>query len=361
VSDGTPDGEALERLKPPTPLVDRLAWLSGRVVLIAIALLGVVWLLAKLRVVLLPVVAALFLATALVPVARWLRRHGWPPLAAAWGAFGGFLVVIAAIVALLVPAFIDEFRHLGPTIERGVDDIEDWLVDGPVGLERADVARYREQAADQLGDSLRSSAGGVVAGAVVLLEVLAGTILALVITFFLVKDGEIFQRWALRHVPERHHLLVRDAGRAAWTTLGRYLRASATLGVVEAVVIGSTLALVGAGLAIPVAIITFFAAFFPLVGAVTAGVIASLVALVSGGVSDALIVGAVCLVVQQLDNDFLAPFIYGKAVQLHPLVILLSLAAGGALAGLAGAFLAVPLTAMGVAISGVVREAAFTR
>jgi predicted PurR-regulated permease PerM len=358
---GGADPGAVERLSPPKPMLDRLAWLSGRLLLIAAGLLSTIWLLAKLRVVLFPVIAALFLSTALVPVARWLQRHGWPRLLATWAAFGGFLVVVIGTIALLVPVFVDQFADLGPTVEQGIDDVEDWLVTGPFELDRADVDRYRAEAGEQLGDYARGSGGGLVAGAVVVLEVLAAVLLALVTTFFFVKDGDAMQRWALSHVPDRHHNTAREAGRAAWATIGRYLRASATLGLLEGIIIGTTLFLVGAGLAIPVGIITFVAAFFPLVGAVTAGIIASLVALVSGGLTDAAIVGGVCLVVQQFDNDLLAPVIYGKAVQLHPLVVLLAIAAGGAVGGLAGAFLAVPVTAVCVAMAGVVRGAAITR
>ena len=120
-----------------------------------------------------------------------------------------------------------------------------------------------------------------------------------------------------------------------------------------AIILGLTVWLVGAGLAVPVAVLTFVGAFFPIVGAVAAGIVAALVALVSGGPTDALIVGGVALVVQQFDNDLLAPLIYGRAIKLHPTVVLLSLAAGGTLAGIMGAFLAVPVAAV---IGAVLRE-----
>ena len=145
-------------------------------------------------------------------------------------------------------------------------------------------------------------------------------------------------------------------GQRGWSTIGGYLRGTATLGLVEGTIIGITLLLVGAHLVIPVAVMTFLAAFFPLVGAVTAGVVATLVALVSAGFTQAMIVGGVALVVQQLDNDLLAPYVLGRAVRLHPLVILLSLTAGGAIAGLIGAFLAVPTAAVIIALTAEWRE-----
>jgi predicted PurR-regulated permease PerM len=137
-------------------------------------------------------------------------------------------------------------------------------------------------------------------------------------------------------------------GAKAWTTLGGYLRGVAVLGTFEGIVLGITITVVGGALAIPVAIVTFLASFVPIVGAVVAGVVAVLVALATAGVGPAVIVAVVAIVVQQLDNDLLSPVVYGHTLELHPLVVLFSIVAGGALFGIAGTILAVPLTAMAV-------------
>jgi predicted PurR-regulated permease PerM len=110
------------------------------------------------------------------------------------------------------------------------------------------------------------------------------------------------------------------------------------------------LLLVGGDLIVPVMLLTFVAAFVPIFGALVAGIVATLVALVTAGTVPALIVAGVALVVQQLDNDVLAPFIYGRSLQLHPVVILLSVVTGGALLGIAGAVIAVPLVAVAVSV-----------
>ena len=133
---------------------------------------------------------------------------------------------------------------------------------------------------------------------------------------------------------------------AAWDALGGYLRSAALLGLIEAVIIGVAVQIAGGDLVIPVMVLTFLAAFVPLVGAVVAGAIAVLVTLATGGIGGALAVLIVAVVVQQLDNDLLAPFIYGHSLQLHPAVILLAIATGSALFGFAGTFLAVPVTAV---------------
>lgn len=160
----------------------------------------------------------------------------------------------------------------------------------------------------------------------------------------ILKDGRRFQVWSLAHLPHRHRDLARAAGQRMFDALAGFLRGAATLGVIEGIIIGVTLWIVGAPLAAPVGLLTFLAAFFSIVGAIVAGGIAVLVALAGRGLAAAVIVVVVALIVQQLDNDLLAPFIYGRSLQLHPAVILVALTAGASLGGIVGAFVAVPLT-----------------
>ena len=179
-------------------------------------------------------------------------------------------------------------------------------------------------------------------------------IIGLIVTFFAIKDGERFARWAQRQLPPDRHALAERLASRAWRTLGGYLRGAATLGLLEGTIIGLAVALVGGRLAIPVGVFTFLMAFIPILGAIAAGVMAVLVALATGGTTAALIVLVVVVVVQQLDNDLLAPVVYGRSLQLHPVVVLLSVAGGGALFGIAGTLLAVPVTAV---VLNVLREA----
>lgn len=334
------------RARQVHPLVDRLAAYAWRVIVIAVAGWALLRALAALRLVVFPVFAAILLTVALAPPARALRRRGLPPLAAAWAVFAGFLGAVAVAAWLVVPPLADEFSRLPPTVADAVERVETWIVeDSPLPVDRARLEDLRRQAADVLRRSSAAPGGALLHGAVVLVEVLAGALLALVLTFFFLKDGERFQATALRLVPEdRRGLAARLAGRA-WETLGGYLRGAALLGALEAVVIAVALTAVGGGLAVPVAVLTFMAAFVPFVGAVIAGIVAVLVALVTAGGTAALIVGAVAIVLQQLDNDLLAPVVFGKALDLHPVVILLAVAGGASVAGFIGAFLAVPVTA----------------
>jgi predicted PurR-regulated permease PerM len=335
------------------PLLRAASEWAWRSLVVAAAILVLVYALARLRLVVLPLFVALLLASILSPVARRLEARGLRPALATWAAFLGFVAILAAILTVIVPAMADEFDDLGPVISEGVDDIEDWLVEGPLELEQADIDRYREDAGERLREFFRSSSDEAVQGAILVAETIAGTVLALVLTFFLVKDGPRFQRWSLEHLPGDRRDVVSECARAAWNALSGFLRGAAAIGVLEAIIIGATLWIVGAHLVAPVMVLTFFAAFFPIIGAVAAGIVATLVALVSGGFGDALVVGIVCILVQQFDNDLLAPLIYGRFINLHPVVVLLVITAGGTLGGLAGAFLAVPIAAVVGAVTSV--------
>lgn len=327
----------------PVEVAAALAW---RFLVIAAAVAALVFALIRLRVVVLPVFVALLVTSLLVPLVTRLEERGARPGLATVVVFALVAVGLTGIVAVIAPAVGDEFDELGPAVSEGVDRIERWLVEGPMELSPSEIDAYRQRATEQGRQLLRSSSGGILAGALVVVEGVAGTLLAIVLSVFFVKDGRRFQRWVLDHTPLGRREVVRDLAGRAWGAIGGFLRGAALIGIVEAVVIGVVLAVVGASLALPVAILTFAAAFFPVVGAIAAGVIATLVALVSAGPSQALVVAVVALIVQQFDNDLLAPLVYGRLVHLHPAVVLLAITAGGTLGGIAGAFLAVPLAAV---------------
>jgi predicted PurR-regulated permease PerM len=325
---------------------------SWRLLVIAAAVLAVVLLVARLQFVLIPVFIALLLSTALAPPVRWLERRRVPTAAATAMVFVVFIGVLAGITAAIVPPVVDEFADLGPTLEEAADDIEEWLVDGPLDLKRRDVTDFRDNFGDRVGDALGITSGGIVRGARTAGEVVAGTILALVLTFFFVKDARVFQRWALRRVPVDRREIARTSATKAYRTLQGYLLGATMIGAIEGVVIGVTVALAGGTLVIPIMVLTFFGAFLPIVGAVVAGIVAILITLVAAGFAPAVVVTIVVILVQQFDTDLLAPLVYGRTVNLHPVVVLVALTAGGSIAGIVGAFVAVPVTAVVVAIGG---------
>lgn len=328
----------------------RTSEVAWRALVIAAAVLALGAILWKLRLVVLPVFIALLLCSALAPLVVALERKGWPSLAATATIFFGFLLVIVGALALIIPPTTDQFASTGSTLDQGLDDIEQWLVEGPLDLERSTVRDYTQEPGGTIVDWARSSSSTVTQGVVVVGEVVAGALLALVLLFLFLKDGRMMQLWFSERVPRRHRDLLSELATAAWNALGGFLRGAALLGTVEGIIIGTTMALVGAPLAVAVGVFTFFGAFFPIVGAVVAGALATIITLTTQGVGDALIVLVVVVVVQQLDGDLLAPVIYGRSLQLHPVVVLVALTAGGALGGIIGAFVAVPLAG---AIAGV--------
>jgi predicted PurR-regulated permease PerM len=329
------------------PVVARLGAYSWWTIGIGIVLLAVLWVMARLWVLVLAGAVAALLSRALDPPARYLRARGLPRALVAATVLLGFILVLAGIVALLVPSIANEFDDLGPTIEDAIDDVENWLVeDSPFDVSRQDVQDFRDEADDRVGDILQSQSGTLISGTILVFEVFAGIVLALVTTFFILKDGDRFGDWFVARFPQHRRDLTGRLGARAWRTLGGYLRGSATLGLIEGIIIGGTVWLVGGSLAIPVGVITFFAAFVPFAGALIAGVIAVLVTLVTAGFGGAVVVAIVALVVQQLDNDLLAPWVFGRNLELHPLIVLVAITAGGTLFGAFGAFLAVPVSAV---------------
>ena len=352
------ESDETDRSRRVHPLVEHAAAYSWRLVAIAVAVAGIIWLTGQLLVVVVPLAVAALLTRALAPVAVVLRRRGLKPALAAAATLLGFLVVLVGALGLAGATVAGELDELGPTLSEGIDDLTDWLADdSPFDVSRADVERWREEAGDTLSGFLGSGEESVVAGATIAAEVFVGMLLALIVTFFFLKDGRRMVDTGLRAVPDERRDVARKATGRAWDAAGGYLRGAALLGFVEAVAIGITLLVVGSSLVAPVMLVTFLAAFVPIVGAVAAGIVAVLVALATAGTVPALIVAAVALVVQQLDNDLLAPVIYGKALQLHPLVILLGIAAGGSLFGFIGTFFAVPFLAVTLNMLDEVRNA----
>lgn len=336
----------------PHPIVLRTAAYAGCIIVVALALFLVFEVLGRLGIVFFPVVTAVFLTRVLSVPNSWLLRRGWRPAPAAGSTLAGFIAILVLAGFLIAPPMVSEFSTLGDTLKDGTTEIEDWLVeDSSFDVDRKDIQDFKDDVEERGRETLENSTDTIARGARLVIEIVVGFVLALVLTFFGLKDGRRFHDWLIGLAPRDHRIVTEKVGRSAWATLGGYIRGAALLGGLEGAIIGAAMALVGAHLVVPVALLTFAAAFVPLVGATVAGVIAVLVTLASAGLTPALIVAVVAILVQQFDNELLAPWIYGKALDLHPAVILLSIAAGTALFGIAGALLAVPVA--GIVINGV--------
>lgn len=323
---------------------------AGRFIVIVIALAVCLWLLGRVWVGVLPVLLALILTTILHPPAAWLRRRGLPPAAAAGAVLLTFLAVVLGVLASIAPSIVEQMGEVVDSAGDGVTEVRDWLAGPPINLDNAQIDRAVEEATGWLEGQSSGIASGLFSGAATVGALLVTIALVVVLTFFFLKDGERFLPWVRR-------VSGRGAGRhltevltRVWRTLGGFIRTQAVVSATDAVFIGLGLVLLGVPLALALAVLTFFAGFVPIVGAVTAGALAVLVALVSNGWAVALGVLAVVLAVQQLEGNVLQPVLQSRSMQLHAGVILLSVAAAGTLFGIPGAFLAVPVAASVVVV-----------
>jgi predicted PurR-regulated permease PerM len=316
---------------------------SWRFLAIAGAIAAVVYALVHLRVVVLPIIVALLASTLLLPLVRWLKDHKVPDgLAAALAMTAGFLLV-AGVVTAVAPSVADQFGELRPQAEDGIREASEVLADPPFNLSRGEIDRAVDNGIERLRENSGPLARGLQSGAVLLGEILTGLIIAVLLTFFLLKDGERMWGYVLSRFGDRSRHDADELGRRAYTALAGYVRGIALVGVVDAVLIGIALVIIGVPLVVPLMVITFFAAFVPLIGAFVAGLVAVLVALVSGGLVDALLVLGAIILVQQVEGHLLYPVLMSRTVHLHPAVIVVALAAGGILGGIVGVFLAVPV------------------
>lgn len=343
-----PDEETDPRRRVPgvpraLQATSELAWRFLVVVAAIVVLAIALW---RLRVVALPAFIALLAATALVPAVGWLRRRGVPRTLAATIVFLGALIVLSMLLSLIIPEFVSEVGALRDQVEGGARRLGEIVASGPFGLSEADVQRSIDDAIERVRSSGGQIASGVLSGAVIIGQTLAGLLLTLVLLFFFVKDGDGLWRWVTRQFPREARERVDEIGETAWALLGGYVRGVAFVATVDALFIGLGLAILGVPLVLPLATLTFAAAFIPFVGSIAAGLAATLVALVTNGVATALIVLAIVILVQQLEGNVLYPLVVGRSVELHPVAILFAVGTGAVLAGIIGALVAVPFAAM---------------
>jgi predicted PurR-regulated permease PerM len=325
---------------------------------IGVAVVAALHVAARLRLVVLPVLLALLLATFLAPVVGWLKARGWRDGLAAITVLTTAVLVLGGLATLLVPPVIDQFAGLDIGIVGGLDRVQQWLADSPLPLSGEEVANAVDRVQQQLSESFDTIVEQVVSGAVLVLELVAGILLALVVLFFLLKDGARIWDWIVGLAPSPRQPGVRAIGQRVWDALGGFIRGQTLVALFDAVMIGVALLVIGVPLVLPLAVLTFFGAYVPVVGATLTAMLAVLVALVANGLAAAVAVLAAIVVVQQVEGNVLQPVVVGRAVHVHPLAILLGVTAGGVLAGIIGAMIAAPIVAVGAAVLGQLREPA---
>ncbi len=325
------------------------AW-GWRVLVVAavIALIGLVVFI--LRDVAVPVFVAILLSALLVPFCNWLQRKGWPKALAVALCEIGLLIVIAGLITVIVITVRRGLPDLIATTQVRYEDFVRFLAAPPLNLSEEDITSYVDGAVA----ALQSDGGALLTGALSVGStaghVVAGALIALFMTLFILIDGRAMWTWVVRLFPARARAAIIGAGEAGWITLSTFVRVQIFVAFVDAVGIGLGAYILGLfyggfPLVIPIAIAVFLASFIPVVGAVATGVFAVFVALVYLGPVPALIMLGIVILVQQLEGHVLQPFLIGSAVKVHPVAVVLAVATGAYVAGIPGALFAVPLVA----------------
>ncbi|MFJ5706014.1 AI-2E family transporter [Streptomyces sp. NPDC093105] len=321
-----------------------------------LVLAGTVWVLMRVissvQLVVLAFVAALLVTALLQPTVARLRSMGVPRgLATAITAISGF-VVMALVGWFVVWQVMDNIDNLTDRVRDGIEELKRWLLDSPFHVTERQINDIAKNLSDTIGANAEEITSAGLQGVTVIVETMTGILLAMFCTLFLLYDGKKVWEWTLKLVPAQARPGVAGAGPRAWRTLTAYVRGTVLVALIDAVFIGLGLYFLDVPMAVPLAVFIFLFAFIPLVGAVISGALAVLVALVTNGVFTALMVLVVVLAVQQIEGHVLQPFILGRAVRVHPLAVVLAVAAGGLTAGIGGAVVAVPLVAVANTVVG---------
>lgn len=328
-----------------TPFVRQAAAWSWRLLVILGAILAVLWLVAKLAVIIVPVAIAVMVTALMLPAVDWLDRRG----ARRGGAVALVLLtgfaLFGGIMSFVVSQFISGLPSLTEQVTRSIDNATQWLSDGPLHLSREQIDKAGDTAIKAIRDNQEKLTSGALSTAATLTEIITGALLVLFTTIFLLYGGRNIYEYLTRIVPAASRERVRDAGRAGFGSLIGYVRATFLVALVDAIGIGTGLAIMGVPLALPLASLVFLGAFIPVVGAVVTGLLAVVVALLAKGLISALITLGLIVAVMQLESHVLQPLLMGRAVSIHPLAIVLAIATGAVLAGIPGALLSVPVLA----------------
>jgi predicted PurR-regulated permease PerM len=324
---------------------------SWRILLVVAVVAVVIFVIAQLKDIVVPFMIAVLLSALLVPLVNFLVRHRWPrPLAVA-AAMVGTLAVIGGLIFVIVSQIRSGYPDLQKRSIVAYNDFKDFLATSPLQLDDKQIQGYIDQAFAAVQKDSQALISGALSVGTTAGHVLAGLLLVIFATLFILIDGKGIWAWIVRLFPRRARPGLDGSGRAGWITLTTFVKVQIFVAAVDAIGIGVgawILGLVFGGfpLVIPIAIAVFLGSFIPVVGAVLTGTIAVFVALVYLGPFPALLMIGVVLLVQQVEGHVLQPLVMGSAVKVHPLAVVFAVAAGSFLAGIPGALFAVPVIAV---------------
>lgn len=320
------------------------AW-SWRFLAVVGVLALVAWLVALVPVVVIPVLVALLLSALLTPLRAFLQAHHVPKWLAVLTTLLALLLAVGGLITLVVLQTRSDFSGLREQTMTATRELETWLAGPPFGVTDVQISDWIDEGIA----GLQAQAGAIASGAArvgsVLAELLTGTLLTLFTLLFFLIDGRSIWNWIVRLFPRQGRAALDAAAQSGWRTLSLFVRAQLAVAAINGLGIGIGAFALQLPLALPIAVVVFLGSFIPIVGAIATGAVAVVIALIYNGWVVALIMLAVVIVVHQLEGHVLQPLILGSAVEVHPLAVVLGVATGLEIAGIAGALFAVPLIA----------------
>src|ERR1700722_6218016 len=327
------------------PLVRKTAAWAWRLLVILVALVALLWVIARLEIIVVPLLLALMLSALLLPAVDWLDRRGAPRGGAvALVILAGF-AVLGGILTFVISQFVVGLPDLVNQVTRSIDSAKKWLIEGPLHLSRQQIDNAGNAAIQALQNNQAKLTSGALSAAPTVPELLTAALRMFFPLIFFLCGGRNIWQYVTKIFPADVRDRVRAAGNAGYGSLIGYVRATFLVALVDAVGVGTGLAIMSVPLALPLASLVFLGAAIPLVGAVISGFLAVVVALLAKGFVYALITLGVIIGVNQLEAHILQPLVMGRAVSIHPLAVVVAISTGGGLFGIVGALLAVPTVA----------------
>ena len=327
------------------PIVRKTAAWAWRLLVILAALVALLWVIKRLEIIIVPLLLALMLSALLLPMVDWLDRRGVPRGGAvALVLLAGF-AILGGILTFVVTQFVTGLPDLVNQVTRSIDSTRNWLIEGPLHLSRQQIENAGNAAIQALQNNQAKLTSGALSTAATVTEIITAALLMMFTLIFFLYGGRNIWQYVTKIFPTDVRDRVRAAGNAGYGSLIGYVRATFLVALVDAVGVGTGLAIMSVPLALPLASLVFLGAAIPLVGAVISGFLAVVVALLAKGFVYALITLGLIIGVNQLEAHILQPLVMGRAVSIHPLAIVVAISSGGVLAGIVGALLAVPTVA----------------
>lgn len=334
---------APENLPPGLRLAGAWSW---RLLVIGAAIAAFLFLVVQLRLIVIPLLVAVLVSALLVPLVSFLVRHKWPKALAVAVVMVGTLAVVAGLITLASTQIANGASGFSSRLNDSFESFKDFLLTSPLHLTEAQINDYVAQAWSALQTDSAVFVSGALSVGTSIGHLLAGLLLTLFSLLFILIDGKGIWAWIVRLFPRRARAAVHGAGVAGWATLGNFAKVQILVATIDAIGIGVGAAIIGVPLAIPIGILVLLGSFIPIVGAVVTGAVAVVLALIFLSPVHALIMLGVVLLVQQIEGHVLQPLIMGTAVKVHPLAVVLAVAAGSLVAGIPGALFAVPIAAV---------------